>query len=112
MHSLLLHKVLRQIASEDRNHCNDCVESDDEHHSCSGRSLVSELILEIGRSPEKIEPPYTVCEELTCNERPCLTVSKALEERNSLSLLLFCRSISHLVIILKDILKLGLVYML
>jgi len=61
-------------------------------------------IAEVGRCPEKVEPPYTIGEELTCNKLPCLTVGETLEQRNGfLRFLLGRLLVGFFLIVLMDI---------
>lgn len=87
MHSLLLHKELRQIASEDGDEGHYRVEGYDEQHTHSGIGPVAELVLEIGWSPEEEEPPHSVSEDLSDDESLGLTVLEALHQRDFLFLL-------------------------
>ena len=109
IHTLLFYKELGQVTTIDRQHGNDGIEGEDERNSLCRARLVTILVGEIGGSPEQIEPPNTIGEELTSDKRPGLTIAEALEERNLLGRLLRYINLSlgcH-IIILMDVVELS-----
>ena len=79
-HTFLLHKNLRQIATEQGNNGYNRIQRENEGDSLRVGSLDAKLVLEISRSPEKEEPPNAVGHELTERKRPSLAMLEGLEK--------------------------------
>ena len=111
LHAFLLHEDLRQITSEQRNHCYDSVQREDQSNTLRVRSLDTKLILEISRRPEQEEPPNPVGHELTKRKRPSLFVFESLSETHLFLLLAFDFRLLTFDFVLMDILQLSLIHM-
>jgi len=79
VHAALIHEERGKFAEVDRNERDDRIERNDESHAHSGIAAVAELVGKVAGSPEKEEPPHTIGEEASKNERPRMAKLERLE---------------------------------
>ena len=104
IHATAVNKDCREFTTIDRKHGHG-IQGKDQRHTQRVGSLDTKLCIQIGRSPEKEEPPNTVGHKFTGNESPSLFKSKALPEADLLLILFFYKDNAFFVLILFNIIQ-------
>ena len=110
VHSTSVNKDRRQFTSVNRQH-RDGIQGKYQSHAQRIGCLDAELCIQIRRSPEKEEPPNSVCHEFTDNKSPSLFERKTLQETDLLFVFFFDKDNVFFILILFDICQLGFIHM-